>query len=219
MLKALIFDMDGTLVHSDPVHLQAFVEVLSPEGVKIDEQVYRSTIIGRTNESIFATLLPHRSVEEHVTFADEKEAAFRRLALDLKPLDGLVDLLDWAQERGIKIGLVTNAPRLNADHMLGVLGLTERFPVQITIDQVARGKPDPLPYLTALEHLGVRADEAIAFEDSPSGMKAAKAAGLFSFGLLTGLTAQEMREAGADKAIDDFHASALWDVLNSKAAA
>ena len=219
MLKALIFDMDGTLVHSDPVHLQAFAEVLSPEGVQIDEDVYRSTIIGRTNESIFASLLPHRSVEEHVTFADEKEAAFRRLALDLKPLDGLVDLLDWAQERGIKIALVTNAPRLNADHMLDVLGLTERFPVQITIDQVARGKPDPLPYLTALERLGVRADEAVAFEDSPSGMKAAKAAGLFSFGLLTGLSAQEMREAGADVAIDDFHASALWDVLNSKAAA
>jgi beta-phosphoglucomutase len=219
MLKALIFDMDGTLVHSDPVHLQAFVEILNPEGVTVDEDVYRSTIIGRTNEAIFATLLPHRSIEEHEAFADEKEATFRRLSLDLKPLEGLLDLLDWARERGIGIALVTNAPRLNAEHMLDVLGLTERFPVQITIDQVERGKPDPLPYLTALERLGVRADEALAFEDSPSGMKAAKAAGLFSFGVLTGLTAQEMREVGADATIDDFHAPALWDVLNSKAAA
>ncbi|PVE24864.1 hydrolase [Microvirga sp. KLBC 81] len=219
MLKALIFDMDGTLVHSDPVHLQAFAEVLSPEGVAVDEHIYRSTIIGRTNESIFATLLPHRTIEEQEAFADEKEAAFRRLALDLKPLDGLVALLDWARERGIKVALVTNAPRLNAEHMLDVLGLTERFPVQITIDQVARGKPDPLPYLTALERLGVRADEAVAFEDSPSGMKAAKAAGLFSFGMLTGLTAQEMRDVGADATIEDFHAPALWDVLNSRAAA
>lgn len=219
MLKALIFDMDGTLVHSDPVHLQAFVEVLAPEGVNVDEHVYRSTIIGRTNESIFATLLPHRTVEEHVSFADEKEAAFRRLALDLKPLDGLVALLDWASARGIKVALVTNAPRLNAEHMLDVLGLTERFPVQITIDQVARGKPDPLPYLTALERLGVRAEEAVAFEDSPSGMKAAKAAGLFSFGVLTGLSAREMQAAGADATIDDFHAAALWGVLNSRTGA
>ncbi|WP_414475816.1 HAD family hydrolase [Microvirga sp. M2] len=219
MLKALIFDMDGTLVHSDPVHLRAFAEVLSPEGVTIDEHVYRSTIIGRTNESIFATLLPHRSVEDHVAFADEKEAAFRRLALDLKPLDGLVELLDWADERGIGTALVTNAPRLNAEHMLDVLGITKRFPIQVTIDQVERGKPDPLPYLTALERLGVRADEAIAFEDSPSGMKAAKAAGLFSFGMLTGLTAQDMRDVGADVVIADFHASALWNVLHSKAAA
>jgi HAD superfamily hydrolase (TIGR01509 family) len=219
MLKALIFDMDGTLVHSDPVHLRAFAEVLSPEGVKIDEHIYRSTIIGRTNESIFASLLPHHPVEDHVAFADEKEATFRRLALDLKPLDGLVDLLDWADERGIKIALVTNAPRLNAEHMLDVLRITERFRVQITIDQVERGKPDPLPYLTALERLGVRAEEAIAFEDSPSGMKAAKAAGLFCLGVLTGLTAEEMRGVGADATIEDFHASALWDVLNSRAAA
>jgi beta-phosphoglucomutase len=219
MLKALIFDMDGTLVHSDPVHLQAFAEILSPEGVAIDEHIYRSSIIGRTNEAIFASLLPHRSAEEHVVFADEKEAAFRRLALDLKPLDGLLALLDWADERGIKIALVTNAPRLNAEHMLDVLGITERFPIQITIEQVERGKPDPLPYLTALERLGVRADEAIAFEDSPSGMKAAKGAGIFSFGILTGLTAQEMRDVGADATIEDFHAPALWNVLNRKAAA
>ncbi|WP_243375567.1 HAD family hydrolase [Microvirga solisilvae] len=219
MLKALIFDMDGTLVHSDPVHMKAFVEVLAPEGVTVDDEVYRSTIIGRTNESIFASLLPHRSVEEHVTFADEKEAAFRRLALDLEPLDGLIDLLDWAQARGIKIALVTNAPRLNAEHMLDVLGLTERFPVQITIDQVARGKPDPLPYLTALERLGVRAEEAIAFEDSPSGMKAAKGAGIYSFAVLTGLSAEEMLAVGADATLMDFHDAGLWDLLKQKSAA
>lgn len=219
MLKALIFDMDGTLVHSDPVHLQAFAEVLGPKGIMIDEHTYRSKIIGHTNESIFASLLPHHTIEEHVSFADEKEATFRRLALDLKPLDGLIDLLDWADARGIKTALVTNAPWLNARHMLDVLGLTERFPVQITIDQVARGKPDPLPYLTALERLGVRAEEALAFEDSPSGMKAAKAAGLFSFGVLTGLSAKEILEVGADAAIEDFHSAALWDVLSRKAAA
>ncbi len=56
MLKALIFDMDGTLVHSDPVHLEAFAEVLQPEGVTISEDFYRASIIGRTNEAIFADL-------------------------------------------------------------------------------------------------------------------------------------------------------------------
>lgn len=219
MLKALIFDMDGTLVHSDPIHLRAFAEVLEPQGVAINDEVYRNTIIGRTNPSIFASLLPHLDVEEHEAYADEKEAAFRRLALDLEPLPGLMELLDWAQAQGIAIALVTNAPRLNADHMLGALGLMERFPVQITIDQVERGKPDPLPYLTALERLGVSADEAIAFEDSPSGMKAAKGAGLYSFGVLTGLTAEEMRGVGADATIADFHDAGLWNLLKRKSAA
>src|SRR5689334_17334548 len=96
MLKALIFDMDGTLVHSDPVHLLAFAEVLGPEGVVIDDVVFRNAIIGHTNESIFGSLLPHRSVEEHEELADRKEAAFRRLSTELRPLGGLAALLDWA---------------------------------------------------------------------------------------------------------------------------
>ncbi len=218
MLKALIFDMDGTLVHSDPVHLQAFSEILGPEGIVIDEEIYRSSIIGHTNESIFASLLPHLTVHEHEKLADLKEAAFRRLALDLEPLEGLVDVLNWAEKKNIGLALVTNAPHLNATHMLDVLGLTERFQVKITIDQVARGKPDPLPYLTALERLGLAADEAIAFEDSPSGMKAAKAAGLYSFGVLTGLTADEMKHAGADLTIETFRDPALWEVLEQRLA-
>jgi beta-phosphoglucomutase len=218
MLKALIFDMDGTLVHSDPVHLEAFAEVLKAEGVDINEEIYRSKIIGRTNEAIFASLLPHLPVEKHETYADEKEATFRRMAQDLKPLEGLLDLLGWAEMRGIRIALVTNAPRLNADHMLEALGLAGRFEVEITIEEVERGKPDPLPYLTALERLGIQADEAIAFEDSPSGMRAAKAAGLFSFGVLTGLTGDEMRRIGADGAIVTFHDRALWEILEHRAA-
>jgi HAD superfamily hydrolase (TIGR01509 family) len=215
MLKALIFDMDGTLVHSDPVHLQAFAEILGPQGVVIDEEIYRSSIIGHTNESIFASLLPDHGVDEHEKLADLKEAAFRRLALDLKPLDGLIDVLDWAEKNHLKLALVTNAPVLNATHMLDILGITERFQVKVTIEQVVRGKPDPLPYLTALERLGLKAEEAIAFEDSPSGMKAAKAAGLFSFGVLTGLSADEMREVGADLTIETFRDQALWDILDS----
>jgi HAD superfamily hydrolase (TIGR01509 family) len=216
MLKALIFDMDGTLVHSDPVHLEAFAAVLKDEGVAIDEEIYRSKIIGRTNEAIFASLLPHLPVDRHEAYADEKEATFRRMATQLKPLEGLLDLLDWAEGSGIKIALVTNAPRLNADHMLEVLGLAGRFKVEITIEEVERGKPDPLPYLTAIERLGISAGEAIAFEDSPSGMRAAKAAGLFSFGVLTGLTADEMRDVGADGAIMTFRDPALWEILEHR---
>ena len=160
----------------------------------IDDDLYRTSIIGHTNEAIFASLLPHLPAEEHETYADRKEAAFRRLAQELKPLEGLVELLDWADNHGVRVALVTNAPLLNATHILDILGITDRFEVKVTIEQVERGKPDPLPYLTALERLGITAEEAVAFEDSPSGMRAAKAAGLFSFGVLTGLTRR--RDAG-----------------------
>lgn len=216
MLKALIFDMDGTLVHSDPVHLQAFAEVLGPEGVVIDDVMFRNSIIGYTNESIFSTLLPQHSVSEHEQFAQRKEAAFRRLATDLRPLDGLLELLDWADRHEIPVALVTNAPVLNATHMLDIIGVTRRFAVTVTIEDVVRGKPDPLPYLTALERLGITADSAIAFEDSPSGMRAAKAAGLFSFGMRTGLSAEELAAVGADRTIADFRDRDLWDILEER---
>jgi HAD superfamily hydrolase (TIGR01509 family) len=219
MLKALIFDMDGTLVHSDPVHMRAFAEILGPEGVVITDELYHSSIIGHTNEAIFAALLPHLPVSEHEAYADRKEAAFRRLALDLEPLAGVRELFDWAEGRGIKIALVTNAPLLNATHTLDVLGITDRFDTKITIDQVERGKPDPLPYLTALERLGISAHEAIAFEDSPSGMRAAKGAGLFSVGVLTGLSDETMKANGADMTIETFHDAGLWEILEQRIAA
>lgn len=218
MLKALIFDMDGTLVHSDPVHLRAFASVLAPEGIMIDEAVYKNSIVGRTNEAIFASLLPHRSKAEHIDLADRKEAAFRAIASDLQPLAGLVDLLDKVIARGLRIGLVTNAPRLNAEHMLSALGIQKYFNAIVTIEDVARGKPDPLPYLTALDRLGIDADEAIVFEDSPSGIKAAKAAGIFSCGVLTAMTSGEMIALGADMAIADFQDTALRAFLDRRLA-
>jgi HAD superfamily hydrolase (TIGR01509 family) len=216
MLKALIFDMDGTMVHSDPVHLLAFAEALKPEGVMIDEDVFRAAITGRTNDVIFANLLPHLSVQEHEAYADRKEEIFRQMATELQPLEGLIDLFNWAEAHGVQLALVTNAPKLNATHTLDVLGIAERFKVKITIEEVERGKPDPMPYLTALERLGIPAEDAIAFEDSPSGMKAAKGAGLFSVGVLTGLTAEEMREVGADLTVSHFHDRALWEILERR---
>ena len=73
MLKALIFDMDGTLADSDPVHLRAFAEFLAPFGVTVDEEVYRSTISGRTNALIFADLLPHHTPADHERFARRRK--------------------------------------------------------------------------------------------------------------------------------------------------
>jgi beta-phosphoglucomutase len=88
--------------------------------------------------------------------------------------------------------------------------------VLIAREDVSRGKPDPLPYATALARLGLQPAEAIAFEDSPAGVTAAKAAGLFTFGLLTSQPPVVLREAGADVAIGDFEDPALWRILRAE---
>ena len=218
-LKALVFDMDGTLADSDPLHLMAFSDMLRPYGIGMDEDIYRTKISGRTNAAIFADFFPDRSLEERERMADDKEAAFRRLVSDLPPLPGLLEVLGWADERAIKIGLVTNGPPENARHMLDVMQIADRFQVKIVGGDVARGKPDPLPYLTALQRLGVAADEALAFEDSVSGVIAAKAAAIRTVGILTGQTRQTLEEAGADLLVDDFRAAALWRELEARCAA
>ncbi len=215
-LKALIFDMDGTLADSDPVHLRAFTDYLAPLGVVVDEEVYRTKITGKTNAQIFAGLLPDRSAEEHARFADEKEALFRRMAGDLEPLAGLIPLLDWAEAQGLELALVTNGPRLNVEHTLKALRVAHRFPITVAGEDVDRGKPDPLPYRTALDRLGIGPDEAVAFEDSPSGLVAAKAAGMAAVGVLTGQSAKALTALGADLTVRDFSDPALMRMLEGR---
>jgi len=203
-IRALVFDMDGTLTDSDPLHLRAFQAALAPHGVELTEERYRTEISGRTNAAIGRLLFPHGTSAMHERFADEKERLFRELATRLDPLPGLMDLLALAEERGLAVALVTNAPRANADHMLAALGLAERFAVRVLGEEVARPKPDPLPYATAVARLGVHPQEAIGFEDSVSGVRSASAAGLLTVGIATSQAPATLLEAGARHVVADF---------------
>ena len=126
-------------------------------------------------------------------------------------------LLDWADANGVGMAVVTNAPRANAELMLAGAGIGDRIRTVVVANELAHGKPHPLPYLTALERLGGRADRAVAFEDSKAGIEAARAAGIYTFGLSTGLGAEALLAAGANEVIADFTAAALWTHLRGAA--
>ncbi|ALJ90176.1 HAD family hydrolase [Thermus aquaticus] len=207
MVKALLLDLDGTLADTDPLHLLAWREALRPYGLEVDLGFYRKRISGRLNPEIVQDLLSLEG-EEARRLIEAKEARFRDLAKDLKPTPGLLDLLDLIQKRGLRWGVVTNAPKENARHVLGALGLDP--PLLVLAEEVGRGKPDPLPYQVALKRLGVAPEEALAFEDSPSGVKSAVGAGIRTFGLLTGHEAEALLQAGAYRVIHDFTDSALF---------
>ncbi|WP_022799086.1 HAD family hydrolase [Thermus islandicus] len=201
MLKALLFDLDGTLADTDPLHLLAWREALKPYGLEVDREFYGKRISGRLNPEIVQDLLGLEG-EEARRLIETKEARFRELAQELKPTPGLLDLLERAKRKGLTWGVVTNAPKENARHVLKALGL--KPPLLVLAEEVGRGKPDPLPYRVALERLGLAPEEALAFEDSPSGVRSAVGAGIRTYGLLTGHGAEALLQAGAAGVLRDF---------------
>jgi HAD superfamily hydrolase (TIGR01509 family) len=119
-------------------------------------------------------------------------------------LPGLLDFVEKGREKGMKIALVTNAPKENASTVLRVLGLDDAFDPVILADEVGSGKPDPAPYNAALEALGVSAEEAVAFEDSASGIDSSVAAGIATVGIASTQDPEELEGLGVDLVVRDF---------------
>jgi beta-phosphoglucomutase len=133
----------------------------------------------------------------------------------LQPLTGFYELLAWTEKHQLKRALVTNAPRLNAEFMLDVLGIKEVFHTIVLADDCVAGKPDPEPYKVALQQLGITAEQAIALEDSPSGIRAAVAANIPTIGIASTHDPQILKSVGTFMAIPDFTDLRLWTCLNS----
>ncbi|MBD2301972.1 HAD family phosphatase [Nostoc sp. FACHB-190] len=215
MLAAVLFDLDGTIVNTDPIHYQAWQQMLADYNIEIDEKFYQSRISGRLNPEIVKDILPQLSPAEGQKFADDKEALFRELASHLQPLSGFAELLAWTETHQLKRALVTNAPRLNVEFVLEVLGIKEAFHTVILAEDCTAGKPDPAPYQAALNKLKINAEKAIALEDSPSGIRAAVAAGIPTIGIASTHDPQNLQTVGAFMAIPDFTDLQLWTFLNS----
>ena len=215
MLAAILFDLDGTLTNSDTLHFPIWQEFLRDYGLEIDQAFYRNRISGRLNPVLIRDLLPTLSAEAGQALADRKEARFRKLSSQLQRLSGLTDILNWINTRGLKTAVVTNAPRDNAHLMLRSLHLEAAFDTVVISEDVGIGKPDPAPYQQALRNLDVAPESALAFEDSPSGVQAAVAAGISTVGIASTQDPQVLYEPGAMLVVPDFTDPQLWDLLGA----
>ena len=196
--KALLFDIDGTLADTDALHLQAFNQVLGPHGHVFDHARYTRELQGFSNAAISERFLADESPTRQAAIIGEKEAAFRNLVSgQIKPLPGLMTLLALADRARIPMVAVTNAPRLNAEMLLSGLGIMNRFKAIVIGDELAHGKPHPMPYLEGLRAVGAAPDLSLAFEDSRSGIQSASAAGIATIGIRTSLSHGDMVAAGA----------------------
>lgn len=209
-VKGVLFDIDGTLTNSDPLHFKAFQLLLQEAGFQggkpIDEEFFKSRISGRHNPLIAADLFPDWPEAERLAVLDRKEALFRELAGSvLVPMPGLQPFLRWLDARGLRKAAVTNAPAANTTLMLHALGLGTYFEAVVLGEDCARAKPFPDPYLKGLEKVGLAASEAIVIEDSPAGVSAAVAAGIRVVGITSSQSEETLRAVGASIIIKDYN--------------
>lgn len=200
---AFIFDMDGVIVDSNPVHKIALKQFCREHGFDLTDEQLRTKIYGRTNKDWIANLFGDIGEEKIRRYADEKEALFRRLYEDtIKPLDGLIPFLQKLDEYKTPRAIATSAPRANVDFTLSKTDTTRFFSTILDDSFVSVGKPDPEIYLKSARAVGFPPAQCVVFEDSLSGVKSGKAAGCKVVGVTTTHNAGEL--GGVDAIIEDF---------------
>lgn len=206
--RAVIFDIDGTLVDNMALHAEAFAVFAQRHGLPPLTPEDRARLDGRRNSEIFPILFA-RDVprDEWQAYEAEKESLYRELSRGrLEPMRGLARLLARLTASQIPMALATSAPEPNVVHTLAEIGLSEAFSIIVRGDQVARGKPAPDVFIEAGRRLGVAPDGCLVFEDAPMGIVAAQAAGMPVVALTTTFTAAHFAalQPPPDVTCDDF---------------
>lgn len=209
-ISGLVFDMDGTLVDNMHYHHKAWKEFLRRQGVTITDEEFHRKNVGIITE-IIPRFLPHAQDKDLVhQLGMEKEAVYRELyGPHISPIAGLETFLNAVYSAGIPIALATAADQGNIQFTLEGLGIAHYFSAITGSEEVRRGKPDPDVYLISVKKLQADPAHCIAFEDTPSGIRAARAAGMQVVGLATTHTRAELNPFPLLTIIDDYQSLTL----------
>ena len=205
-MKAAIFDMDGVIADTNPYHTIAWREYYQRNGKPLSDADFVKYVSGNHNRAIARHLFAGQDLtdEEAYRIGDEKEALFRELyAPHIVPVPGIPEFLKALKAAGIKTAVGTSAPVENLDFVMEKLGLREYFDVLLHEKLVNHPKPDPEIYQLAMQMLGVSPADSVIFEDSMTGIRAARASGARVGGVATTHTPEELAEV-ADFVIRDF---------------
>ena len=188
--EAVLFDFDGILVDSEPLHYRAFTEVLDPLGMGFPWKEYVETYMGFDDRDAFreafrAKGIPLDEANLGKLVAAKSGAFLRGLRDGVTAYPGAVPLIETLYAAGIPLALCSGALRSDIDPILAHLGIAHRFDVIVSADDVRRSKPDPASYALAFARLAERYDmlltapeKSVAVEDTPAGIRSAKGAGL-----------------------------------------
>lgn len=185
MTRAVLWDLDGTLVDSGEMHWWSWRDTLGAIGVPVTYEQFAGTF-GQKNDRILRSWLgPDATAERIAQVAEAKESEYRRL-VSVHGLHALPGARDWVarlRADGWRQSIASSAPRKNVDVMLAAIGLDTAFDAIVASEDVGNGKPDPEVFLTAAARLGSTPARSIVVEDAAAGIEAARRAGIACIGV------------------------------------
>ena len=202
-LEAVLFDMDGVIVDSEPLWSEAEKRLLARRNLTYSPSL-KAAMMGRDAKGAVGFLIEHYGlIESPGELIGERNQLIAELFKEhLKAIPGALEFVSSVITAGIVTGLVSSSPRLLMELALEKLGAAGLFALALSGDQVTRGKPEPDIYITAAERLGVEPEHCLVIEDAPHGVTAAKRAGMFCLAITTSVGVPEL--AMADKVVSGF---------------
>jgi HAD superfamily hydrolase (TIGR01509 family) len=203
--KALIFDFDGIITDTEPIHMEAWLAVLEPYGVVFNEDEAKANYVGLNDRDFLTAISRIHGVhfnenERNDLIQDKGVATLNLLEHDIPLISGVDDFIDKVSERYL-LAICSGAQRGEIDFILKHLKWSGRFAPIVSSENVSKGKPDPEGYIRALEGLQARTDEnlvaadVVAIEDSPKGIEAARLAGLKCIAVTNSFPVSELGNA------------------------
>ncbi len=209
---ALIFDMDGVLIDSNPYHIRNWRAFLDARGIAYDPDALPKQILGQRNDNVFRAFLgPEKTQQELDRLNDELEAGFRHVFLpEAKPLPGLTALIEECHAAEIPMAVASSATTENLHFIVDALGYRARFLSLLSGAEVTHPKPHPEIYLKSAEKLGVAPARCVAFEDSFVGLESACNAGMKVVAIASTFPREELESHGhADLVVESFEELSL----------
>lgn len=192
----VIFDMDGVLADTGPIHLKSWIMIANELGIKITKKFFKETF-GQQSIPIMRKLAgPNINQLEIEKFASLKEKYYRDMVKDeIKPLPGVITLIKLLKEKKFKLAIGSSGPPENIDLLLNGLKIKQYFDVIISAKDVKKGKPAPDVFLIAAKRLNIAPKRCLVIEDAPVGLEAAMRAGMKSIALTTTHNKDELSNA------------------------
>ncbi len=201
--KAVIFDMDGVVIDSEPLHERSSRLVFAQHNLEIEDEVF-ADFKGSTDRTILEYLVAENGLDLEVDeLLQQKRLTYASLIDELQPIPGVISFINRITD-DFRLALTTSASRRNKELAFSKFNLHSFFEVVVTSNDITNPKPDPEPYQLTTHQLGLAPGECLVIEDSFNGVRSAFQAGCTVAGITTSFSADALREAGAHLVFDNY---------------